>query len=42
MFDKSKLFSHLRAAKTFIKNSGADVPKETIVKPITIGEILNF
>ena len=29
-------------AKILTMNSGADVPKETMVKPITIGEIFRF
>jgi hypothetical protein len=42
MLDKSKSVFHLKDARTFIKNSGAEVQKETMVSPITSGEILNF
>jgi len=42
ILDKSNSVCHFKEAKTFIKNSGAEVPKETIVSQITSGEILNF
>ena len=32
----------LALAKIFTINSGAEVPKATIVRPITMAEILNF
>jgi hypothetical protein len=42
IFDKSNSVFPLTEANTFIKNSGAEVQKDTIVNPITNGDILNL
>lgn len=41
-FHSASSVCHLKPESTFTNNSGAEVPKATIVRPITKGEIPNF